>query len=290
MTGFARANAANEQIELGAEIRSVNHRFLDLGFRLPQIYSCFEHRLAKSIKERLRRGRVEFSVVRKDSGEGSFEVKFNKELYQAYLLGIEQASAVTPLDEGTLANIKGNLLMRRDVLEVSAEEADVESEWNLVSGLLSDALDKLLAMREEEGERLKEDLEENLRGIEKSTKKVSGLVSRGLDGYREKLQDKIQKLLADIEIDAARLAQEVAFLAERSDINEEIVRLESHFSQFRKVLKAGEGGRKLEFLLQEMNREINTIGSKAQSAEVTNIVVECKSFLEKMREQVQNIE
>lgn len=291
MTGFGQGRAQNESLELAVEIKTVNHRFLDISAKLPGAYASFEAELAKLVRSNLRRGRVDVYVSRTRLDQAGQTVQFNSALFAAYLREVGSAlrrhvgSEAFPMEQVLAA-----FLTRREVLDVVSVEQDSSAEKPLLLSAASDALAAALEMRRVEGA----ELENELLSLLSEAEKLAGAIKKSVAGTPEAVQQRLtarlEKLLAGAELDAERLAQEVAYLADRADVTEEITRLESHFGQFRAILKHAEGGRKLEFLLQEMGREVNTIGSKSQDAQVSGLVVDVKAVLEKLREQVQNIE
>lgn len=290
MTGFGAATADVGAIQLTVELRSVNHRFLDVVTKLPNVYAAAEGQLVKIIKEELKRGRVELFVNRADRSEPAYAVQFNRPLFDAYLEQVRRA-----LDDAGLAtktvhqSAALQILQRREVLEVIRTDAAAVDELPALESALRQALGRLVTMRAAEGVALKAELISHVEAIERASVAIDQ-IARGIPlQFKERLAQRLERISVDA-VDPQRLAQEVAILADKADITEELVRLRSHLDQFRKVMNDGEGGRKLEFLLQEMGREVNTTGSKSQSTEITNLVVECKASLEKLKEQVANVE
>lgn len=294
MTGFGEGRASTEGVELVVEVKSVNHRFLDVVCRLPSAYSKFEIEIGKNIKNSLRRGRVEVSVQRSKGNNGSTSVSFNSELFGSYVEVIKSSLKQQGISEKlALGESVASIYARREVLDVSAsEEAEsIDGEWQLLESALAQALDSLRAMREAEGGVLEKELLSQLSSLEKEVRSIEGESKRTPIEFKERLEQRLEKYApGNTVVEPERIAQEVVLLADKIDITEELARLESHFEQFRSVLGTVQSGRKLEFLLQEFGREVNTIGSKAQNAEITTRVVECKAILEKIREQVQNVE
>ncbi len=290
MTGFGAATVDVGPIQLTVELRSVNHRFLDVVTKLPNVYAAAEGQVVKILKEELKRGRVEVFVNRADRSEPSYSVQFNRQLFDTYLeqvsSALEQAGLATKTVHQSAAL---QILQRREVLEVVRTDPAAVDEQPALERALREALAKLVAMRAAEGVALKAELLSHVEAIEKASITIDQ-IARGIPlQFKERLAQRLERISVDT-VDPQRLAQEVAILADKADITEELVRLRSHLEQFRKVMTDGEGGRKLEFLLQEMGREVNTTGSKSQSTEITNLVVECKASLEKLKEQVANVE
>ncbi|NNG00624.1 MAG: YicC family protein [Desulfobacteraceae bacterium] len=290
MTGFARSDYTNNGVHVTAEIRSYNSRNLDMVFRLPHVYQPLEERIRSLISVRIARGRVEVNLQIKDDATDeqiAYEIDFARirAFHQALISIKKELKLDSPVTIDHLTSIPG-MIKPGDV------EGDVEGCWPVVQACLERTLAEVSEMREREGEFLLNDFTARLGYIESQlgeTKKLSnGLVNI----YKERLERRIGELTNGIvELDPSRIAQEAAILSDRSDISEEIVRAESHIEQFRTIMVSGEPtGRKLNFLLQELNREFNTMGSKCGKSEISHIIVNIKSELEKLREQVQNIE
>lgn len=288
MTGYGRGEASCPERKFVVELKSVNHRFCEIHLRLPRHMIALEDQIRRIIQSRISRGRIDgyFSV---EVYEGRRAVvKVDKILAAAYYKAMEDLKAALGLEEPLtfqhLINLPGVLL-------VDEPAEDPQAWWPLVKEALEQALDSLIQMRVTEGGQLKADLIRHLERVAELTAQIKARAPQVAVEYYHRLTQRIKEWLADIPLDPARLATEVAFFAERSNINEEIVRLESHIAQFQGFLESeGPVGRKLDFLLQEMFREINTIASKAPDLEISRLVVEVKSELEKMREQVQNVE
>ncbi len=289
MTGFGRGEAQVGSKTFSIEAKSVNHRYLDMNIRMPKQFLNFEEAMRKLIKEQVRRGKVDV-FVNYETMEGSHgEVRVDLELAKGYyesLKAIGEHLSITH-DVNTLAI--GRL---PEVISLETKEDEEKVIEEGIISALSQALGQLTAMRQNEGEKTKNDLSDQLKDIDRSLEIVENLAPTQVEYYREKLMDRIGELVQNqLDIDEERIQGEVVFFADKSNINEEIVRLKSHREQFKKALDVQEPmGRKLDFILQEMNREINTIASKSHSMEISNEVVLIKSALEKIREQVQNIE
>ncbi len=288
MTGFGQGEAANELYKVAVELKSVNHRYLDLFFRLPRQYSQLEEGLRAQIQGRLSRGRVEVSVNVEDFGEKERIVQVNSGLLAGYLEALDVLRTALGTDEpATLADA----LLLPDVLLVKEPDLDWTSLEALCLQAAGEALDRLEAMRGREGESLQIDLLDKISRIEALLQKVAATAPTVVEDYRARLTERLAELLDGTTITEERFLGEVAIFAEKCSIDEELVRLKSHVQQFKHCLDADESiGRRLDFLLQEMNREVNTIGSKGNNVHIASCVVELKSELEKMREQVQNIE
>jgi uncharacterized protein (TIGR00255 family) len=291
MTGYGRAESTLEGKKLVVEIRSLNHRNIEIFTRLPSILFPLEAEIKKKISEKLFRGRVEVNIQLNSSGsnledEGKFEL--NLPLIRNY------HSLLTELKEelGLKGEIPLNMITGLKGAIVPSEiEMDMEAVWEELEKTLNHAIEALIEMREKEGGVIHRDFLSRLDTVKKSISSVKLRTPLVLLEYKKRLSDRVKELTDGIEIDEPRLCQEVAIMAEKSDIAEEIVRFESHIGQFYEMLESiGAVGRKIDFLLQEMNREVNTIGSKSPDAEISYDVIEIKNEVSRLREQAQNIE
>ena len=289
MTGFASAAATAENIAVTVEMRTYNSRNLDLSLRVSPGDPGLEERIRALLSGRLVRGRVEVKIQVETTVDDAARVEVDMTRARALMAVLKRLQADLGLDGAPSLEL---LMACGGILQNAAPETDVERVWPTLEACLTQALGELDAMRGREGRYLAQDLDARLDRIEGALEEIAGNAAGLTAIYQERLRERIATLTqGPVEIDHARLAQEVAFLAERSDISEELVRAESHIRQFRGIMAAPEaGGRKLNFLLQELNREFNTMGSKIGSADVAHAVVDVKSELEKIREQVQNIE
>lgn len=283
MTGYGRGAKGN----FVAEIRSFNHRFLDVSIRLPRSLSLLEPRIKKEIQSRFSRGRLEVSITR-DWREESKSLVMDRELaYQYYkILKVlkKEFNLKGDVDLALMASMK-------EFITLTEAEEDVELTWKDIEGALKDSMKGLLKMRMEEGEFLRADLLKRVGSVERHLGMIETRCPQIVQRYRERLLENIKSLTEGIEVDEKRVHFEVALFAERCDITEELVRVRSHISQCRNMLDDESPlGKKLDFLIQEISREINTVSSKAGDAEVSLNVVEVKAELERVREQVQNIE
>ncbi|WP_048817799.1 YicC/YloC family endoribonuclease [Desulforamulus hydrothermalis] len=289
MTGYGRGESCAAGRKFIVELKSVNNRFCEVILRQPKTLSQIEDKIKKRIQERVARGRVDGYISIEETGETTPEVKVDKALAVAYHKAMEELRGCLGISEAI--SIKDIIALPNVItLEQPAENVD---EWLAAIEQATDqALDGLLAMRQTEGERLTADILQRAAAIKRlMVEDVAARAPLVVQEYRDKLSQRLAEWLTGGVIDEARLAAEVAIFAERADIAEEIVRLQSHLQQLEQILtEGGPVGRKLDFLVQEMNREINTIGSKANDLVITNAVVNAKSELEKIREQVQNIE
>jgi uncharacterized protein (TIGR00255 family) len=296
MTGYAQSKGSALGWDLRVSVKSVNHRFLDLKVRLPEGFDLYELRLRQLVRERIHRGHVEVHVSVEPGAATPIQV--NKDLVTNYLRAADelrfQTSVSAALDVVALLRLPGVIGGLAPAVPESEEEQ--EKLGRELERCLRDALGKLDEMRRAEGRHLAEDLRERLALISQQTELVRGLVVQLRPAFARRLESRLKDLLSATAIDPARIAQEAAMLAERSDISEELDRLRSHLAQFEKLLDgAGELGKKLDFLLQEMHREANTMLSKTPGVEsealkITGIGLEVKAEIEKLREQVQNIE
>lgn len=289
MTGYGRGEASSGGVTVLVELRSVNNRFRDLQVRCPREYMALEPRVTQALKDPFRRGRVD-CFVRRSVTDGAQVVQVDPVLARQYVQALDELKALVP----SLAKEQASLsfvLTQPGVLTVTEAEVDVMREWDIVETALAAAIEDMLQMREAEGAALAEDLRRHLTELRGLTAEVE-LACDGIhDRLYARLDGRIKRLLGD-RVDAGRLAQEAAVLADKADVSEEIARLRSHCDQFREALDGGEEpvGRRLEFLLQELHREVNTIGSKAAEHPVSQRVVDMKSVLERMREQSANVE
>lgn len=296
MTAFGRsARAADDgspvKKNVTVEIKSVNNRYLDCSVRLPRAYSFLEDRVRQYIQTHgISRGKVDVSINVETLGSGVFQIEIDRPLAAAYIRALETLRDEFVLrDDISVMKVAEN----RDIFVQKRPDDDAECDWELIRPALDEAIAVFLRVREAEGERLKADLLTKLERVETLAEAVKERSSSDAASYREKFETRLKKLLADnkIELDPSLVLTECAIYADRAAIDEELVRLSCHFAAFRTIFESDEPvGRKLDFLLQEINRETNTIGSKSASAEIASLVVEIKSELEKIREQIQNIE
>jgi uncharacterized protein (TIGR00255 family) len=288
MTAFARVSLAVGGKHWVVEIKSLNQRYFELSMRIPPGMSPLEPQARQLVQSVMRRGKITLSISEEGHAGESLEYELDQDQVRAYIASAKKIKSKFKL-EGKLTVEE---IMRLPGV-VKEKEAEDPQAWNWVklSGLLKRALDKAIRHKEEEGEKLDKDFRERLDHIAKTTQKIETLVRGGQKIYFEKLKSRLTDLLGDEKLDTERLYREVAFLAERSDITEETVRMKSHLELFTKWLgRPGEIGRELDFLCQEMNREANTMASKAQLFEVSQEAIAIKSEIEKIREQVQNVE
>ncbi|MGB9698305.1 MAG: YicC/YloC family endoribonuclease [Thermodesulfobacteriota bacterium] len=288
MTGYGRAEWKDEDKQVEVEIKSFNHRYCDVQVHLPRRLNSFEGQVRQLVKQRVSRGRIEVFVQIDDAALAEQKLEVDLELAKDYLLGLRTLQEKLGIPGEINLEIFINF---REIFTRKEVEADLEKEWAILQATIEEALTSLDRMRQEEGTILAQDFQQRLQTVAEFVRQIEERVPLALKNYQQRLRQKVQEFCPGAEVDEARLAQEIAYLAERSDISEELVRMKSHLHQFREMLERAEPmGRKLEFILQEINREANTIAAKASDAETAQLVVEIKSELEKMREQVQNVE
>ena len=287
MTGYGRGHAADGDLAVTVEVRSVNNRFKDVQTRLPREHAALEPGITGAVKKRFARGRFDI-YVRRAASSGGASVRVD--VAAASRLRAELSALAGELGEEAPALDLLALAALPGVLVPFEPTVDADGEWPLVELALGAALEQLEAMRRKEGAALHDDLVGHVDVLAGVVAKI-GLEARSLpDRVKERLDERLSRLAGD-RVDPWRLAQEVAVLADKADISEELARLKSHVAQFRKAVASDEAvGRRLDFLIQEMNREVNTIGSKAADSAVSALVVDCKSVIERMREQVANVE
>jgi uncharacterized protein (TIGR00255 family) len=288
MTAYGRAESSQGTMEFIAELRSGNSRYREIIPRIPQSLQQFEDRIRSIISSRLKRGRIEISILIKDNDDKGLSLELNRPLIKAYInifnelnkeLGCKQ-----PIDLSFFSQLKDAIIIKQD-------SVDLEEIWPGLKDVIDSAAVALDTMRINEGKALERDFLERLDSIARYIDEIRDRANVIVQGYSDMLRERIYKLIKDIEINEDRLMQEVAFMAERSDITEELIRIESHLEQFRNYMNQDDViGRRLDFLLQEINREVNTIGSKAGDSVISHRAVEIKAELEKLREQIQNVE
>ena len=288
MTGFGRASEVMNGREITVELRSVNHRYFELTSRVPRNMGFLEERLKGYMNGRIGRGKVELNVTVNTISAQDMTVTVNMSAAKAYVDALREAGdALSVTDDLTLSSI----MRLPDIFTVKKNEADEESIWADVRAVADKAAAGFIAMREREGERLREDILERLDVIERQVGEIERLSPAAVEEYHSKLYARLSELLADRDIDESRIVTEAAIFADKTAVAEETVRLHSHIRQLTEMLDSDEAvGRKADFLVQEFNREANTIGSKAQDIAITRLVVDMKSEIEKIREQIQNVE
>lgn len=288
MTGFGAGEAPVPGGRVVVELKSVNHRYLDVTVKAPREYAALEGRIVEAVRGRLRRGKADVYISRlADTADPSLvqaDLPLAKALHRALSQIQWETKATGDVSLAVLANW-------REIVSVGGAPPDPEQDWQGVSRALGAALERISAMRSAEGDRLAADVLGNAAQLRRLAGEARARAPKVVEDHRAKLQERLAKLLGDATLDRARLEQEVAILADRTDVHEELVRLDSHLDQLETtVKKGGDIGRRLDFLLQEIGRETNTLGSKANDPELAKIVVELKSVAERIREQIQNLE
>lgn len=288
MTGFGRERKTIGDYDISVEIRSVNNRYFELNTKIPRSCLFMEDKLKNLVKTKVSRGKVELSLSVSNVQGKETAVTVNNLVVESYVTALREAGKIYGLtDDLTLKDV----FNMTDAFTISRPDEDEELLWNSVKEVAEAALNNFVSMREAEGLKMKADLLEKLSNVEEMIEKVCVLSPENVENYRKKLFEKLSEILSDRNIPEERILLEAGIFSEKTAVDEETVRLKSHFSQFRTMLDSSEPvGRKLDFLVQELNREVNTIGSKAQNLEITRIVVDAKSEIEKIREQIQNIE
>ncbi len=287
MTGFGRGEFSQGTTTFSVEVKSVNHRYNDISVRIPRMLSALEEKVREFVSDKVSRGKIDVYVNYSTFGRNA-QVKLDTNLVQAYVDSLNTLKTQFDIKD----EISLSLLTRfPDILSLETVEQDMDELWLILREALAMAFNSLVEMRLREGERLKTDLIGKLESVKQVVGDIKDKTSSIVDEYRNKLYDRIREMTKDIPIDENRLLTEVAIFADKSTIDEELVRLESHIQEFAKALNLkGSVGKKLDFIIQEMNREVNTIGSKITDLSIINNVINIKTEIEKIREQIQNIE
>lgn len=289
MTGFGRGTYSENGKEFSVEIKSVNHRYIDFYIKLPRQIGYLEEKVRNVVSKYLFRGKIDIFISFEDRSEDSRSVTLDEGLASAYIQAVEKLKDKYNLKDDLSVSLVSKF---PDVLRIEKNEDDEEQLWGVLSKALEMAVDSLIQMREKEGNELRNSLLQKADYMEDVIKKISERSPEVVIEYKQKLENRIKELLSQQTIDENRIAMEVAIFADRCGIDEELVRLGSHLIQLRDILNIRKQpvGRKLDFLVQEINREINTIGSKSNDIIITKSVLDLKSETEKIREQIQNIE
>lgn len=292
MTGFGRAEREYGAWQVVCELRSVNHRYLDLSFRLPYGYQAIEPEVRRRLQDKLKRGHVDVTITLIDERDSRMRMSMDHGLAFAYREAAKEMSQGEPIDSGALAMW---VLEQRDVVTLTPEPLNQEEVSEAVLSVLEEALENLADMREEEGVRLADDIQARLRQLHQLRGEVARSAASQPSELRDRLEARLNELLGqsteDVTLDPARLAQEAAILADKADVTEELLRLASHLQQLHDLLGSESSeGRRMDFVLQEVNREINTIQSKSRDQDIDRLTIEMKALTEQIREQVQNIE
>ena len=288
MTGYGRGEALKENISVVVELRSVNHRYFEFSSRIPRGYAFLEDKLKTFCQQRITRGKVDLFLTLDVSASDNVVIEINHSLASGYVNAIKELSETYEINDGLSAI---NLSRFPDLFTVKSQAIDEDTVWSVVEEATSVALDGFAAMRAKEGKKLYDDVKSRVETILEKVAFVEERSPETVKAYREKLETRIREMLADATVDEGRLLTETAIFADKVAVAEETVRLRSHIKQLMELLESDIAvGRKLDFIVQEMNREANTIGSKAQDIEIAHTVVDIKAEIEKIREQIQNIE
>ncbi|MBR3152849.1 MAG: YicC family protein [Clostridia bacterium] len=287
MTGFGRSKLEIDGKEYTVEIKSVNHKYTDISIKLPRQISYLEDKIRKTISDKISRGKIDVFIGFQDYRETGKDIKINREIAKIYINELKSLAEETGISQEI--NII-DIAKLPEVLNIKNEENEDEV-WGEVSKALNLAIDNFIEMREVEGNKIKEDLKKRAEIVSTKVNEIKGFSSGLIEEYIVKLENRIKELLKTDVVDKDRLAQEIVIFSDKSSIEEELTRLDSHINQFLNLLeKDSPVGKKFDFIIQEMNREVNTIGSKANCLEITNRVIELKTEIENIREQIQNIE
>lgn len=291
MTAYGRATASVEGKEITAELKSVNSRFLDCNIKISRMYSFLEDRVREYIQSRgIKRGKLDIYIGVDVVEKVGVELRLDGAYTESYINALKLLRDSFGLkDDISVMTVAQN----REIFTLVKPDEDMEKDWLIIKPVLDDAIDMFISQREREGEKLKKDILEKKANLAEMTDRIEEMSEGCIAAYAEKLENRLKQILEkhDIEIDSARILTECAIFADKVAVDEEIVRLRSHFDEFDKILEGGGAvGKNMDYLLQEMNREVNTTGSKANDADMAHLVVKMKNELEKIREQIQNLE
>lgn len=288
MTGYGRAELANDDLKITVEIKSVNNRYLDIGIKMPRQLGMLESSIRAELKKYINRGKVDVYITFEDLKEANMNVKYNSKIAGEYLTYLRRMAEEFGLDD----DVRVTTLSRfPDVFTMEEEPMDAEQIWDTLRGVICEAAESFLQARIREGEFLRNDLIGKLDEMQGHVDFITEKSPQIVAAYKQRLYDKVRELLTDTVIEDSRIVQEVTIYADKVCVDEELVRLQSHIQATRAALDGSEGvGRKLDFIAQEMNRESNTILSKSDDLEVSDRAIELKTTVEKVREQIQNIE
>ena len=289
MTGYGKQSLSIDGREYQIEIKSVNHRYLDINIKMPKTLSYLEDTIKKEISEKIKRGKIDVFITFENNSQEGKNIKINKELAKLYINQLKELAQ----EEKISSNIEVIEIAKfPDILTIKVDEEDEKIKQEIIQ-TTQEATNKIIEMKNIEGEKIAQDLLQRISNIENKIIEISEKSTGLIQEYVVKLEKRIQEILKTEKIDKSRLAQEVVIYADKCSIEEEITRLKSHIYQFKNLISNNENetiGKKLDFIIQEMNRETNTIGSKAYNLEITNGVIDIKTELEDIREQIQNIE
>ena len=288
MTGFGRSKLEENSREYIVEIKSVNHKYSDISIKLPRNIMCFEEKIKKIISNNISRGKVDVFITFNNYSDEGKDVIINKELAKNYINQLKELANENGLDDKIRVT---EITKMPDVLQLKIEDDESDNIWLELEKCVNQAVANFVDMREVEGERIKQDLLTRINNVENLVNSIFSNTTGLIEDYVVKLRERIKEILQTDVVDEARLAQEIVIYADKCSIEEELTRLRSHIAQFKNLLESKEPvGKKIDFLIQEMNRETNTIGSKANNLDITNEVINIKTEIEDIREQVQNIE
>ena len=288
MTGFGRCAESVNGYDISVEIKSVNHRYADYSIRVPRMYGFLEDAVKKHLQQYISRGKVDVFVTVRREMDATGEIILNEHLAKSYIQALKTLAAL----DGVKDDLSVSTVARMsDIFEVRHEEEDEALVTESVLAVVNRAAHALVFVRETEGEGLKADMLARCRAVRADVEKIESIAPGTAEEYRQSLEERIRELLGDVSVDESRLLTEVTVYADKIGIDEELVRLRCHLEEFDAIMaRGGAVGRRLDFLLQELNRETNTIGSKANNTEISNLVINIKTELEKIREQLQNLE
>ena len=288
MTGFGRSKLEENSREYIVEIKSVNHKYSDISIKLPRNIMCFEEKIKKIISSNISRGKVDIFITFNNYSDEGKNIVINKELAKNYINELRELANENGLDDKIRVT---EITKMPDVLQLKIEDDDSEVIWQELEKCVNQAVENFVEMRETEGERIKQDLSARIDHVEELVNSIFSNTTGLIEEYVVKLRERVKEILQTDVVDEARLAQEIVIYADKCSIEEELTRLRSHIAQFRSLLESKEPvGKKIDFLIQEMNRETNTIASKSVKLEITNLAIEVKTAMEDIREQIQNIE
>ena len=288
MTGFGRSKLEENSREYIVEIKSVNHKYSDISIKLPRNIMCFEEKIKKIISNNISRGKVDVFITFNNYSDEGKDVVINKELAKNYIAQLKELASETGLEE----NIRLTEITKMpDVLQLKIADDESDVIWNELERCVNQAVSNFVEMRLVEGERIKQDLQVRINNVEGLVNQIFSYTTGLIEEYVVKLRERVKEILNTDVVDEARLTQEIVIYADKCSIEEELTRLRSHIAQFKVLLETKEPvGKKIDFLIQEMNRETNTIASKSVKLEITNLAIEIKTAIEDIREQIQNIE
>ncbi len=287
MTGYGKSSLSINSREYQVEIKTVNHKYIDTNIRIPRVISYLEEDVRKTIASKIKRGKVDISINFENYSKEGNDIRINTELAKMYINSLKKLAE----EENLSADIQVTDITKMPDVLIIKNDLDENVIKEEIKQVLNDALEQVLVMREKEGIKISEDILNKITQIEGKVEEIFGLSTGLIEEYVVKLEARVKELLKTEEVDKNRLMQEIVIYADKCSVEEEITRMRSHISQLRELIKTNEqAGKKMDFIIQEMNRETNTIGSKANNLEITNRIVTIKTILEDIREQIQNIE